>query len=60
VLRRGAVRVYEDPALEALSGGRKLLLRMGPENAARVRALLQRVRERLALQPAGGAQPPRE
>jgi hypothetical protein len=59
VLRRGAVRVYEDPGLEALSGGRKLMLRMGLDNAARVRVVLQEMRSRLALQPAGESQPAR-
>lgn len=38
---------YDDPALEALSGGQKLLLRMGPENAARVREKLRELRSRL-------------
>jgi hypothetical protein len=53
VVRRGALEVFEDPALEALSGGRKLMLRMGPDNAARLRAVMGALRERLALQPPG-------
>jgi len=38
---------YADPELEALSSGRKLLLRMGPENAARVRQVLREFRQRI-------------
>jgi len=38
---------YADPELEALSSGRKILLRMGPENVARVKALLRRYRQEL-------------
>lgn len=39
---------FADPALEAQSAGRKLLLRMGPGNAARVQAKLKEIRERIA------------
>jgi hypothetical protein len=39
---------FADPALEAESAGRKLLLRMGPGNAARVQAKLKEIRERIA------------
>lgn len=39
---------FADPALEAESAGRKLLLRMGPGNAARVKAKLREIRERIA------------
>ena len=35
---------YRDPELEALSSGQKLLLRMGPDNAARVKARLTEFR----------------
>jgi hypothetical protein len=42
---------FADPALEAESAGRKLLLRMGPGNAARVKAKLKEIRDRIA-QPA--------
>jgi hypothetical protein len=38
---------YADPDLEALSSGQKLLLRMGPENAARVQQTLARIRDRI-------------
>ncbi|HEY1326501.1 MAG TPA: DUF3014 domain-containing protein [Casimicrobiaceae bacterium] len=35
---------YADPSLQSLSAGQKVLLRMGPENAARVRAKLREIR----------------
>ncbi|MDH4107815.1 MAG: DUF3014 domain-containing protein [Gammaproteobacteria bacterium] len=38
---------YADPELEAQSSGRKLLLRMGPENASRVKDTLREIRERI-------------
>lgn len=37
-----------DPKLESMSAGRKALLRMGPDNARRVKAVLERVRSELA------------
>jgi hypothetical protein len=37
-----------DPELEALSAGRKALLRIGPDNARRVKAVLARLREELS------------
>ena len=36
-----------DPELEALSAGRKALLRMGPDNARRAKAVLERLRAEL-------------
>ncbi|HSM32375.1 MAG TPA: DUF3014 domain-containing protein [Woeseiaceae bacterium] len=42
---------FADPRLEALSSGQKLLLRMGPENAARIKETLADLRMRIA-QPA--------
>jgi len=39
---------FADPALEAESSGRKLLLRMGPGNAARVKMKLRDIRDRIA------------
>jgi len=39
---------FADPALESQSAGRKLLLRMGPGNAARVKAKLKEIRDRIA------------
>lgn len=41
---------FADPALEKESAGRKLLLRMGPGNAARVKMKLRDLRDRLASQ----------
>jgi hypothetical protein len=42
---------FADPDLEALSGGQKLLIRMGNEHAARVKSVLKRLRQQIA-QPA--------
>ncbi len=42
---------FEDPDLEALSSGQKLLIRMGPDHAARIKAFLKDLRARIA-QPA--------
>ena len=39
--------VFSDPRLEALSAGQKLMLRIGPENAAKVKAKLREVRREL-------------
>ncbi len=39
---------YADPALQSLSAGQKLLVRMGSENAAKVKAKLRDIRERVA------------
>lgn len=41
---------FADPKLEALSAGQKVLLRMGPENAARIKAKLQAIRSDLTGQ----------
>lgn len=43
---------YADPALESLSAGQKMLLRMGPANAGRLKARLRALRERVARRPA--------
>jgi hypothetical protein len=39
---------FADPGLEALSAGQKIMLRMGAENAARVKAKLRELRRELA------------
>jgi len=39
---------FADPELEALSGGQKLLIRMGPDHISRVKAVLSEVRTRIA------------
>lgn len=38
---------FADPELEALSAGQKMMIRMGPENAARIKRKLQALREEL-------------
>ena len=39
---------FADPELESLSAGQKIMIRMGPENSARVKAVLHELRARLA------------
>lgn len=39
---------YADPALEALPAGQKIMLRMGPENAARTKVKLKEIRALVA------------
>ena len=39
---------FADPALESLSSGRKLMLRMGPAHAATMKSVLRELRARLA------------
>lgn len=46
---------FADPQLEALSSGQKLLLRMGPDNAGKVKAKLRELRKAVT---AGAAAPP--
>lgn len=48
LVRPNVLYQYADPELEALSAGQKLMLRMGRENAATVKALLRDYRNRLA------------
>lgn len=38
---------FADPALESLSAGQKLMVRIGPDNARRLRAVLLRLRDEL-------------
>ncbi|HEY5566305.1 MAG TPA: DUF3014 domain-containing protein [Gammaproteobacteria bacterium] len=42
---------FKDPALERLSSGQKILLRMGPEHAAIVKTKLREIRAELAAAP---------
>lgn len=43
---------YADPSIEALSSGQKILVRIGPDNAQRIKAKLTELRQRLtALEP---------
>ena len=39
---------YADPTLEAMSAGRKMLIRTGPDNQARLQAKLKEIRQRVA------------
>ena len=43
---------YADPALEQLSAGQKVLLRIGPENAHKLKAKLREIRQALVAKPA--------
>lgn len=53
LVQTGVLYQFDDPELEALPAGQKILLRMGPENAARVKAKLRELRGRLtAMAPA--------
>jgi hypothetical protein len=49
--RPGVLYEYADPKLEALSAGQKLLIRMGPENAAATKAKLTELRAALVAGP---------
>lgn len=51
LLRPKVVYVYADPELEKLSSGRKALLRMGRDNAARLQARMREFRSAVAVQP---------
>jgi hypothetical protein len=51
VARPWVLYEYADPALRSLSAGQKILVRMGPENAGRVKAKLFELRKRLAAGP---------
>jgi len=50
LVRSKAFYVYADPALETRSTGQKLLLRVGPANAARIKAKLRAIRAALTGQ----------
>ncbi len=45
-----------DPALESLSSGQKILVRMGPANQARAKALIRELRKRAGHQRAATPQ----
>jgi hypothetical protein len=49
--RPGVMFQFADPTLEARSAGQKFLLRMGPDNAARIKDKLRTLRARIASQP---------
>lgn len=50
LMRSKAFYVYTDPALESRSTGQKLLLRVGPANAAKIKAKLRAIRAALTGQ----------
>lgn len=54
LVRPSVMYKFADPGLESLSAGQKLLLRMGPDNAARVKAKLKAVRDLITASPPGG------
>ncbi|MEJ2700374.1 MAG: DUF3014 domain-containing protein, partial [Desulfuromonadales bacterium] len=47
VVRPSVRYKFADPDLEALSAGQKILIRMGPDNAAKVKAKLREIRQEL-------------
>ena len=50
LIRPEANYEFADPELEALPAGQKILIRMGPGNAGRVRATLEEIRSALQTQ----------
>jgi Protein of unknown function (DUF3014) len=51
LIRPKVMYQFADPDLEARSAGQKIMIRMGGENAARIKAKLQEVRRELANEP---------
>ena len=51
LVRPNVLYEFEDPELEALSAGQKLLIRMGNEHRVRVEQFLEETRERIAATP---------
>ncbi len=52
VIKPEAFYLFADPELEALSAGQKVMLRMGSDNAARVKHKLREIRDELTRQAA--------
>lgn len=50
LVRPKVMHLFADPALEELSAGQKIMIRMGVENAARIKARLREVRQELTGQ----------
>ena len=44
----GGLYQFEDPALEARTSGQKIMLRIGPENARKLKAKLTEIRQQIA------------
>jgi hypothetical protein len=51
LLQNKVLYEFADPALEKRSAGQKILIRMGPENAARVKSKLREIRRELLRKP---------
>jgi hypothetical protein len=51
LVRPNVMYTFADPALEALPAGQKLLIRMGPENAAAIKAKLAELRAAVTAAP---------
>jgi hypothetical protein len=51
LVRPNVLYTFADPALEARPAGQKLLIRMGPENAAKIKAKLMQLRAALTAAP---------
>ncbi|MGE0557804.1 MAG: DUF3014 domain-containing protein [Burkholderiales bacterium] len=51
LLRPKVLYLYADPELEARSAGQKILMRMGAENAARIKSKLREIRAAIAQRP---------
>ena len=47
----GGLYIFDDPALESRTAGQKILLRVGPDNARRLKAKLTEIRRRIAKGP---------
>ncbi len=45
--------MFADPELESLSAGQKIMIRMGAQNAAKVKAKLRELRRELTARRAG-------
>jgi hypothetical protein len=59
VLRPKVFYEFADPELEALSAGQKILVRIGPANASKVKAKLQEIRNELVSDTTSQEQRPR-
>ena len=46
---------YADDGIEALSAGRKIMIRIGSDNAERLKTKLREIRQLVAQERAGGA-----
>ncbi|WP_426689649.1 DUF3014 domain-containing protein [Rhodanobacter ginsengiterrae] len=57
LLRSKSYYVYADPALESLSTGQKLMIRVGPDGEARIKAKLRAIRAQLVGRDMGSAAP---